>query len=179
MENLSKEELFKGFDEAWKRMSEENIYSIMLFGNFKKVDFCEFNEKFQKELFKILPKDVLTMGYICSGCGTWLSSTTPTSLCTNCNSNYGHDLNVLEENPDDLDVESWVKYYSDRYQKLLRLVFTTESPLDLEAIKTSFEPNKRGRYIKDISIFKGTNGCELEGQCNVAKYKNMYILQEI
>lgn len=149
------------------------MYEIILKGDFSKVEGC-FNPEFEIELFKILPKDIVTMGYRCRGCGTWLSPT-PTTLCTMCLENYGKDEKDLENDPKDYSASGWIEYYSSKYKKELFIAFTTENTVDLESIKNDFKP---GKYINDISVYHAdADDDNIQCQRYTVIYNNsMYIL---
>ena len=171
--DFNKKELFKNVEE--REINEELMYEIILEGDFSEVE-NRFNPEFEMELFKLLPKDIVTMGYRCRGCGTWLSSS-PTSLCTMCLDNYGHDERELEKNPEDYDAEGWIEYYSSKHEKELFLAFTTENPIDLKSIKGNF---KSGKYIKDICIYKAdVDDDNWQCQCYAVIYNDsMYVLSD-
>lgn len=166
------EELFDGYEAE---INEECLYEIRLHGNFRNVDGCSFNVDFQKELFNVLPKNIVTMGYRCRGCGTWLSNG-PKSICNMCDENFGHDLASLDNDPNDKDAQEWVEYYSSRYNKELFLAFTTDSPVNLENIKDKF---MSGKYINELYIWKATpDDDNIQCQSPARIYDDMYMIKE-
>ena len=178
MENIEqiKERLFKDFESNHKIDKDAPIYIMKLYGNFKDVvNTKEFNVEFQKELYRILPKNVLTLGYICRGCGTWMGAY-PESLCTMCYENYGNDLYAFEEDNEDETAKEWVEYYSSRDGKELFILFRTKSEIDLDLIRNSFKPLK---YTNKMQIQRDYGDFETEGQAYVIPYKDMYLVEEL
>lgn len=177
MENIEKikEELFKDFKPNYEINEDTPIYIAKLCGDFKDVVNRDINIDFQKELYKILPKDVITLGYMCRGCGTWMD-TTPSSLCHMCDENYGHDLKAFEEDNEDEEAKEWVEYYSSRHGKELFILFRTKSEADLESIRNNFTPLK---YTKNIQIQRDYGEFETDGQAYVIPYKDMYLVDEL
>ena len=174
-----RKKLFEGFEESWKRMNAECAYELTLIGDFSSVkdehDYLSstINVGYSKELYKLLPKNVLTMGYSCRGCGQTMGID-PKSLCNACNENYGKDYWALEDDPDNTELKEWVEYYSKRDEKEYYIVFTTESKIDLDEMRKNFEP---GEYIKDMVVNEEYNCRDFDNQDNVVAYNDMYVFQ--
>ena len=171
--------LFEGFEESWKRMNTECIYELTLIGDFSSIedDYNYFsstiNIEYSKELYNLLPKNILTMGYLCTGCGQTMGIN-PKSLCHACSDNYGNDYWILDKNPNNEEAKGWVEYYSKRDQKEDYIVFSTESKIDLDEMRKNFKP---GKYIKKIIVNKESNCGDLDNQDNVIAYNDMDIFQ--
>lgn len=133
-----------------KAFNKENVYKIELEGHFKKLySDLNSNDKFEKELFKVLPKDIIAMTYTCTCCGRWVGSQ-PYAICDMCAEHYENDLESLE---DESTVETiqMIDYYENMINEKLNLNFITKTPVDIEQILKEFEA---GEYIKNISISK-------------------------
>ncbi len=136
MKCLNLKDLFNGMDDVEERINQNSLYDMELEGNFSKLNDSKINEDFAIELFNILPKNILTMGYKCTTCETWICDIK--SLCNTCMHNFLEN-EVLED------------YHSKIVNHKLLLSFSTEDSIDLENIKLNF---LEGEYIKSISINK-------------------------
>lgn len=174
MNNISfiKKDLFKDFKEVDKRVNLNNIYIASLEGDFKDIDSLKFNTEFQHELFKVLSKDVLTLGYLCNCCNVYMSGY-PNSLCTSCNEYYLEQMETKKAKG--LCSKGLNKYYLFQMEGRLTIAFTTQSELDIEYITNTFKPMK---YIKNICITKSDDESVLEGNENVAIYNEMVIVDK-
>lgn len=133
--------------------NEDCVYEMELEGNFKNLGYNADNTGLKKELFKILPDNTLTLGYMCTCCGTWMNYEIE-SLCSLCIDNYEQDLERIKKGQESISgmrLVDWIDYYKERENNHLHIAFTSESLVDLEMIMSNFIP---GEYIKSISIDK-------------------------
>lgn len=174
MNNISfiKKDLFKDFKEVDERVNINNIYIASLEGDFKDINALKFNPEFQNELFKVLSKDVLTLGYLCNCCNAYMSGY-PNSLCTLCDEYYLEQMGIKKAKG--LCNKGLNKYYLFQMEHKLTIAFTTQSELDIECIINTFKPMK---YIKNICITKTDDESVLEGNENVAIYNEMVIVDK-
>lgn len=170
---LNKNELFKDFKHVLERVNTEFMYEIKLIGEFSKIN--NSSTDFQKELFKLLPKDILTIGYKCSVCDYGTDDLK--SICNTCLDNYKNDEECLKAEPNNIHLQRWVKYYEEINNKQLLLSFTTKSAIDFELIKSELQ-NEDFIFIEEASIRQVTPGLgDVECQCNAIIYDDMYILE--
>lgn len=125
----------------------KNMYEIEIKVDLEKLDNSLATSEFNKELFKILPKDVLRMSYVCSCCKNWMGSQID-SLCDLCIENYEDDLRLIEEGFATSENAEMAEYYKEKMDKDLTLHIKTKSAIDTQNLLDKFES---GKYIKSIS----------------------------
>lgn len=132
------------------QVNEDCLYEMNLSGNFESIEFNMAN--FKNELYKILPNNTITLGFMCTVCGTWMDNI-PTSLCSMCNDNAEEDLERIkkgQENYLGMKLLDWVEHYEYKKKHELDVAFSTTSKIDIESILKNF---KAGNYVKSINIY--------------------------
>lgn len=152
----------------------KNMYEIEIKVDLEKLDNSLATSEFNKELFKILPKDVLRMSYVCSCCKNWMGSQID-SLCDLCIENYEDDLRLIEEGFATSTNIIMAESYKEKDNKVVTIWIETKSIVDTKDMLDRF---KSGKYIKSISI---SNLKENEvhqlfiAECKVEALENQYV----
>ena len=141
-------------------MNKNNMYGLMLKGDFSKVGYFRDNSEFNKELSDLLPSGVYSAGYRCVCCGVYMSNM-PETLCSACREEYDldsaelNDLNLKESLTDEeeakkIELDKFVDNYASKDKKYLSLAFRTVRPLvGCGKLEIDLDNSK---YIREASI---------------------------